>query len=84
MATSRPDFHIGVRGTTSGGGYGRSNYTPNWGSAVAGLANQWALKHAKGKAAEGEREMAAQQAQKRGAWAQAIAGGRDCPRHCRA
>ena len=75
MATSRPDFHIGVRGTTSGGGYGRANYRPDWGTAVAGLANQWAKAHAKRQAEQAERAMGEQQAQKRGAWAQAIAGG---------
>ena len=69
------DFHVGLPGTVSGGGYGRSGYRPNWGSTVSSLANQWALKHAKGKAAEAERMQAEQQAQKRGAWAQAIGEG---------
>ena len=73
MATSSVDFHIGPRTPTRYASF--TNSSPTWGSAVAQMGNAWAKSHAKRKTAEADRQLKTEQAQKRGAWAQAISKG---------
>ena len=72
MAT-KVDFQIGPRTPTRYASF--TDTSPTWGSAVARMANSWATGHAKRKTAEADRAMQSEQAQKRGAWAQAISQG---------
>ena len=73
MATSKVDFQIGPRTPTRYATF--TDTSPTWGSAVAKMANSWATGHNKRKSAEADRQLQTEQAQKRGAWAQAIGQG---------
>ena len=74
MAANSVDFRIGPRNPTQYASF--TGTSPTWGSAIAQLGNAWAQSHAKRKTAEADRAMASEQAQRRGAWAQAIGEGK--------
>ena len=73
MAATKVDFHIGPNTPTRYASF--TNSSPTWGSAIARMGNAWAKSHAERQTAEADRAMASEQAQKRGAWAQAIGAG---------
>ena len=74
MAANSVDFRIGPRTPTRYASF--TGTSPTWGSAIAQLGNTWASAHNKRKTAEADRAMASEQAQRRGAWAQAIGEGK--------
>ena len=73
MAATKVDFHIGPRGADNFARFTDSN--PTWGSAIARMGNAYVKAHNKRKTAEADRQLKAEQAQKRGAWAAAIGEG---------
>ena len=74
MAAIKPDFNIGPMPMRSYANYTRSA-TPTWGTAVSQLADTYMKARNKRQTAEADRQLQTEQAQRRGAWAQAIGEG---------